>query len=75
MEALSPTRFFSRFHIFAQNQVNRSLITPPVFAEKRENIGIDAQGNLLLRPRPENCIREEIRPLLWNVGIVNVLIP
>jgi hypothetical protein len=47
---LSPAPFFSRLHILAQNRVDHSLITPPVLAEKSENIGIDAQSNLFFGP-------------------------
>jgi hypothetical protein len=71
---LSPAPFFSRLHILAQNRVDHSLITPPVLAEKSENIGIDAQSNLFLRPQPEDRICEKIRPKLGRVGEVNILV-
>src|SRR6266851_205443 len=59
---------FSGFHVLAQDGVDRGLVAPAVLAEKREHVGINAQGNLLLRPRPENCVLEEVRAEFGRVG-------
>src|SRR5258708_1161189 len=66
---------FSGFHVLAQDGVDRGLIASPVLAEKREHVGINAQGNLLLRSRPEYCVLEEVSAELGGGGKVDVLIP
>jgi hypothetical protein len=48
-------------HVSPENGINRGLIAFAPFAEKRKHVGIEAQGNLLLRSRPEYRPCEEIR--------------
>src|SRR5205823_2097862 len=72
--AISDGPLFLRFHIFAQDSVDRGLIAAAMLAEERQHVGINAQGNLLLRSRPDYRSGEEIRTLLWNIGKVNVFV-
>src|SRR5271165_1069390 len=65
---------FARLDILPQDRIDGGLIALALFAKKRQHIGIDAQGYLLLRPRPHYGMRKKIRSLLWNVGIVDVFI-
>ena len=62
-------------HILAQDGVDRRLIAAAVLAEESKYVGINAQSDLLFRPRPDNCICKKVRPLLRNVGKVDVLVP
>src|ERR1700674_391835 len=72
---ISDRAFFSRFHILAQNGVDHGLIASALLAEKRQNIRINPQGYLFLRSRPDYRMGKEIRPLLWNVGKIDIFIP
>src|SRR5580692_3855427 len=65
---------FSGFHVLAQDGVHRGLVAAAVLAEKRQHVGINAQGNLFLRPRPENRVLKEVGPHLWDIGIVDVFV-
>src|SRR5258706_8891799 len=67
--------FFSGFHILAQDGVHRSLVAPAVLAKECQHVGINPQGDLLLRAGPEYCVLEEVRAELRRVGKVDVLIP
>lgn len=66
---------FSGFHVLAQDGVDRGLIAPAVLAKECQHVGINAQGDLLLRAGPEYCVLEEVRAELRRVGKVDVLIP
>src|SRR6267154_241555 len=72
---LGPLSFFSGLHVLAQDGVNRTLVPAAVFAEKRQNVGIDPQSNLLFGSRPDNRVCKKVWPQLWNIGKVDVLIP
>jgi hypothetical protein len=43
---------FSGFHILAQDSVHHGLVSAAVLAEERQNVGIDAKGDLLLGSGP-----------------------
>src|SRR5260370_14727373 len=72
---LQNLAFIPDLHVFAQDRVDCGLVAPAVLAKECQHVGIDAQSNLLLWSRPDDCVGKKVWPLLWNVGIVNVLIP
>jgi hypothetical protein len=57
-----------------QDSVHRGLVTAAMLAEKCQHIRINAQANLLLGPRPDDRVFEEIRALLRNVGKIDIFI-
>src|SRR5260221_11600041 len=67
--------FLPRFHVLAQDGVHRALISTAMLAKERQHIGIDAQCDLLLRSRPEDGVCKKVRLNLWNIGIIDVLVP
>jgi hypothetical protein len=60
------------FHVLSQDCVDRRVIAFAGFAKERNDIGIKAQGNLLLPARPKYCIRKKVRAKPGNVRIVDV---
>src|ERR1700733_4192184 len=67
-------RPFLSFHILAQHGIHRGLITTAMLAEECQHVGINAEGDLLLRPRPDDRILEEIRAQLTYVRKVDVFV-
>jgi hypothetical protein len=65
---------FPGLHILAQDGIDRGLVTSAMLAKEREYVGIKAQGDLLLRSRPDYSMRKKVRPKLRSVGIVNILV-
>src|SRR5271166_204432 len=61
-------------YIFSEHGVDGRLVTFAALAKERQHIGIEAKRDLLLLSRPQYRSSEEIRSLLWNVGVVNVFI-
>jgi len=62
----------SGFHVLAQDGVDCGLVAATVLAEECQDVGIDAQGDLLFRPRPEDCVLEEIGAKFGCVGKIYV---
>ncbi len=64
-----------RFHIFPQYRVDRGLVALAVVSKKLQHIWVKAKGDLLLMSGPANGLLKEICIQLWDVRIVDVLIP
>jgi hypothetical protein len=64
----------SCFHVFAEDGIDGGLIATAVLAEKCEDVRIDAQGDLLLGPGPDDRPGEKIGVKLWDVGIIDVFV-
>ena len=65
---------FSCLYVFAKHCVDRGLVAFATLAEEGEHIRIKAQCDLLLLAGPKYCVSKKVRSLLWNVGIVDILI-
>src|SRR5260370_37534203 len=70
---LGPLAFFSCFHVLAQDGVHRRLVAAPMLGKERRHVGINAQGNLLLRPPPDRCIPVEVRAYVCGARKIDIL--
>ena len=67
MSAAQPTGSISQYsrrsrlslHVPAKHGVDRRLVTPSLFAEKRQYVRIESQSDLLFQPRPDDRMLEE----------------
>src|ERR1035438_9450893 len=75
VRTISHRAFFPGLHVPAQHGIDGALISPAMLPKERQHVGIDAQRDLLLRPRPDDRVRKKVRSLLRNVGVIDVLIP
>ncbi len=66
--------FLSYLHVLAQDSVHCALVATAVFAEECQHVGIDTQGNLLLWPRPDYCVLEEVRAEFGRLGKIYVFV-
>ncbi len=60
-----------RLDLLAQNGVDGGLVALAALAEERQDIGVKANRDLLLRSGPANGLAKEVGPQLGNIGIID----